>query len=63
MQELIRLLDAAEAARAAGQKAAVATVVRVKGSAYRREGTKMLIDASGNQVCMISRRLFGARGR
>lgn len=54
MQELIRLLDAAEAAQAAGQQAAVATVVRVKGSAYRREGTKMLIDAAGNQVCMIS---------
>ncbi|CAN5790343.1 XdhC family protein [soil metagenome] len=54
MQELIRLLDAADAAQAAGQQAAVATVVRVKGSAYRREGTKMLIDAAGNQVCMIS---------
>ena len=54
MQELIRLLSAVEAARAAGQQAAVATVVRVKGSAYRREGTKMLIDAAGNQVCMIS---------
>ena len=54
MRELIRLLDAVEATQAAGQKAAIATVVRVKGSAYRREGTKMLIDASGNQVCMIS---------
>ena len=54
MRELIRLLDAVEAARATGQNAAIATVVRVKGSAYRREGTKMLIDAAGNQVCMIS---------
>lgn len=54
MQELIRLLDAVDTAKAAGKKAAIATVVRVKGSAYRREGTKMLIDAEGGQVCMIS---------
>ena len=54
MQEVIRLLNAIEESRSAGIDAAIATVVRVKGSAYRREGTKMLIDASGNQVCMIS---------
>ncbi len=54
MQEVIRLLNAIDDTQAAGLDAAIATVVRVKGSAYRREGTKMLIDASGNQVCMIS---------
>ncbi len=54
MQELIRLLNAIEETKSAGIDAAIATVVRVKGSAYRREGTKMLIDASGKQVCMIS---------
>lgn len=54
MQEVIRLLNAIEDAKGAGRAAAIATVVRVKGSAYRREGTKMLIDAEGNQVCMIS---------
>lgn len=54
MQELIRLLNAIEDVRSAGLDAAIATVVRVKGSAYRREGTKMLIDATGKQVCMIS---------
>lgn len=54
MQEVITLLNAIEATQEAGEDAAIATVVRVKGSAYRREGTKMLIDASGNQVCMIS---------
>jgi len=54
MQEVTRLLNAIEEAKAAGKSAAIATVVRVKGSAYRREGTKMLIDAEGNQVCMIS---------
>lgn len=54
MQEVIRLLNAIDEAKEAGKRAAIATVVRVKGSAYRREGTKMLIDAEGNQVCMIS---------
>lgn len=54
MHEVLRLLNAIETTQAAGEQAAIATVVRVKGSAYRREGTKMLIDASGNQVCMIS---------
>lgn len=54
MQEVIRLLEAIDETQSAGLGSAIATVVRVKGSAYRREGTKMLIDASGNQVCMIS---------
>lgn len=54
MHEVIRLLDAVEAAQAQNTPAAIATVVRVRGSAYRRAGTKMLIDAAGNQVCMIS---------
>lgn len=48
------LLQAIEGAKASDRKAAIATVVRVVGSAYRREGTKMLIDADGGQVCMIS---------
>jgi xanthine/CO dehydrogenase XdhC/CoxF family maturation factor len=54
MQELKQLLKAIDEVQRAGKRAAIATVVRVKGSAYRREGTKMLIDADGNQVCMIS---------
>jgi xanthine dehydrogenase accessory factor len=49
-----QLLQAINDARSSGRKAAIATVVRVVGSAYRREGTKMLIDAEGGQVCMIS---------
>jgi xanthine/CO dehydrogenase XdhC/CoxF family maturation factor len=53
-QEERLLLKAINEAKASGQKAAIATVVRVVGSAYRREGTKMLIDAEGGQVCMIS---------
>lgn len=54
MHELQQLLSAIEAAQQEGKRAALATVVRVKGSAYRREGTKMLIDEAGQQVCMIS---------
>ena len=54
MHEVIRLLDAVESSQAHNMAVAIATVVRVRGSAYRRAGTKMLIDAAGNQVCMIS---------
>lgn len=53
-EEERQLLQAIQAAKTSGRKAAIATVVRVVGSAYRREGTKMLIDADGSQVCMIS---------
>jgi xanthine dehydrogenase accessory factor len=53
-EEERQLLQAINDAKASGKKAAIATVVRVVGSAYRREGTKMLIDADGGQVCMIS---------
>lgn len=48
------LLGALRAAHARGQRAAIATVVGVRGSAYRREGTRMLILDDGAQVCMLS---------
>ncbi|RDI94668.1 XdhC/CoxI family protein [Meiothermus sp. QL-1] len=48
------LLEALEAAWAEGKATAVATVVRVIGSAYRREGAKMLVREDGVSVCMIS---------
>ncbi len=54
MREDLKLLRAASAARRSGRRVALATVVRVRGSAYRREGTKMMIDETGEQVCMIS---------
>ncbi len=54
MREEDKLLEAIQAAKAAGKDAVIATVVRVVGSAYRREGTKMLVDSAGEQVCMIS---------
>lgn len=53
-EEERQLLQAITDAKTSGRKAAIATVVRVVGSAYRREGTKMLIDEGGGQVCMIS---------
>jgi xanthine dehydrogenase accessory factor len=48
------LLAALDAALSRGQQAAIATVVRVRGSAYRREGTRMLVLDDGAQVCMLS---------
>ena len=54
MREEDKLLEATQAAQTAGKDAVIATVVRVVGSAYRREGTKMLVDSAGEQVCMIS---------
>lgn len=48
------LLTALDAALARGQQAVVATVVRVRGSAYRREGTRMLVLDDASQVCMLS---------
>ncbi|WP_102127318.1 XdhC family protein [Deinococcus planocerae] len=48
------LLEALRTALARGQGAALATVVGVRGSAYRREGTRMLVLDDGAQVCMLS---------
>lgn len=48
------LLLALTAALSRGQGAAIATVVGVHGSAYRREGTRMLVLGDGAQVCMLS---------
>jgi xanthine dehydrogenase accessory factor len=48
------ILDALRDARRTGQGAALATVVRVRGSAYRREGARMLIRDDGALTCMLS---------
>jgi xanthine dehydrogenase accessory factor len=53
-REIERFLDAIREARAAGEPAAIATIVRVRGSAYRREGTHMLIRANGTYECALS---------
>jgi xanthine/CO dehydrogenase XdhC/CoxF family maturation factor len=53
-RETERLLDAIRQAQAAREPVAVATVVRVLGSAYRREGTRMLVRRNGTYECALS---------
>ena len=53
-RESERLLKVIRQARAAGEPAALATVVRVKGSAYRREGTRMFVRQNGTYECSLS---------
>jgi xanthine dehydrogenase accessory factor len=48
------LLQAIRQARDSGEPVALATVVRVKGSAYRREGTRMLVRRDGTYECSLS---------
>lgn len=52
--ETTQLLQAIDQAHEEGQEVALATVVRVIGSAYRREGAKMLVRQDGASACMIS---------
>ncbi|MDO7877782.1 XdhC family protein [Hymenobacter sp. ASUV-10] len=54
MTELQRLLRAYDAYRAAGRACALATVVDVAGSAYRRPGARMLVTADGQLAGSIS---------
>lgn len=53
-RETERILTALGEARAAGEPVALATIVRVIGSAYRREGTRMLVRRNGAYECMLS---------
>lgn len=52
--EAVQIVQGRREARALGLRAALATIVRVTGSAYRREGTRMLIREDGVQTCMVS---------
>ena len=52
--ETERILAAIAAARATGEPVALATIVRVLGSAYRREGTRMLVRPDGSYECLLS---------
>ncbi|MDI3316300.1 MAG: XdhC family protein [Bacillota bacterium] len=54
MGERELLLEAIEEARRSGRRAALATVVRVRGSAYRREGAKLLVHEDGRIVGTVS---------
>jgi xanthine/CO dehydrogenase XdhC/CoxF family maturation factor len=53
-RETERLLAAICEVRALNEPAAVATVVRVTGSAYRREGTRMFVRRNGTYECNLS---------
>lgn len=48
------LLEAIRQTQKLGKRSALATIVHVSGSAYRREGTKMLIDEDANITGVIS---------
>src|SRR6185369_14349142 len=54
MKELRAILEASARARADGRAAALATVVEVRGSAYRRPGARMLITAAGQTTGAVS---------
>jgi len=53
-RETERLLEVIRQARAAAEPFALATVVRVRGSAYRREGTRMVVRQNGTYECALS---------
>ncbi len=53
-RESEHLLEAVRQARASGERLALATVVRVKGNAYRREGTRMVVRRDGTYECALS---------
>jgi xanthine/CO dehydrogenase XdhC/CoxF family maturation factor len=53
-RETERLLEVIRQTRAAGLPAALATIVRVRGSAYRREGTRMFVRQDGTYECALS---------
>ena len=53
-QEINEILEGLREARSNNEGAALASVVRVRGSAYRREGARMLIREDGSHVCMLS---------
>lgn len=54
MRELRDILDALAEAHRRGERAALGTVIRVRGSTYRREGARLLIRADGRTVGSVS---------
>ncbi len=54
MKELQEILEAYEAVKKAESKAKLATIVKVKGSAFRRPGARMLIRDDGTSVGTLS---------
>src|SRR5262245_19184376 len=53
-RETERFLEIIRESRAAGQPLALATIVRVRGSAYRQEGTRMIVRQDGTYECALS---------
>ncbi len=53
-RETLAILDRATRLAAAGERAAIATVVRITGSAYRRPGAKFLVEQGGNTAGGVS---------
>lgn len=54
MSEIDAILEAAAAARERGEPMALATVVSVRGSSYRRPGARLLVPADGAPIGLIS---------
>ena len=54
MRENEKVYNAIQQAKKNGVKAVVATVVKVYGSSYRREGAKMYVDEKEHHVGLIS---------
>jgi xanthine/CO dehydrogenase XdhC/CoxF family maturation factor len=54
MKELREIVKAYDAATAKGRRVALASVVHVDGSSYRRAGARMLVDDEGNMAGAIS---------
>ncbi len=54
MKEIISIVDTYKTLLAKGEKGVVATVVSVRGSAYRRPGARMLISESGHWIGSVS---------
>ena len=54
MKEIQSIIQAYESSRSEGQKVALATVVQVDGSAYRRPGARMLVTQEGQLTGAIS---------
>ena len=53
-RETERLLRSIQRSKVVRERVAVATVVRVRGSAYRHEGTRMLVRHDGTYECALS---------
>ena len=54
MNELDTILEAAAGCRSSGERFALATVVSVRGSSYRRPGARLLVPEHGKPVGLIS---------